>query len=81
MHANEFKSWASEVWTLMTSWWVEPEIAEKANQLINEMGQEAALAEATKHAMDLLSSPEDRIHWNKVMVCVTQELWRRNLTF
>lgn len=81
MHADFFKKWASEAWILMTAWWVDPFILEKANQLIDEIGEEAALAEAMKNSSDLLASVESRYHWNKVLVCVSQELWRRNLTF
>lgn len=81
MHTDFFKNWAVEAWTLMTAWWTEADIVEKSNQLIEDLGEEAALAEATKNALDVTASFESRYLWNKILVCVSQELWRRHLTF
>lgn len=81
MQADLFKSWASEVWILMTAWWADEDVVAKSNQLIEELGEDGAFAEATKNALDVMASPSARYFWNKVVVCVSQEVWRRNLTF
>lgn len=81
MQADFLKKWASEAWNLMTAWWLDPMIVEEANRLINELGEEEALAEAIRNSSDIFASVESRHHWNKVLVCVSQVTWQRHLTF